>query len=647
MGILTANRENNMKKILYIIVPLLSILTACNSGSNVGGTTSNYANQASDTATNNQLSLAELDATQSLMNMTWMGGSSKTNFQGIYGTKGLRDKNIMPGARSNFAMWHDNNGLIWIFGGTGASGQNANLYNDLWNYDPKTQTWDWIAGSNKNNQDGVYGVKNLPAAANTPGARYGTYSWTDKSGNFWLFGGSGQDNKTQLFNDLWKFDTITQQWMWVSGSNQHGQQSIYGSTIGSESSGYTPGARFGGVSWSDESGNLWLFGGDSINNGAEYYRNDVWRFNTTTNKWALMSPIATASIQTKSGGAIATFGTLNVETNTNTPPGLLGSAAWVDSSGNAWIFGGMTYNSKKSVVVTQNALWKFNLKTRLWTWAGGNQTAGQASVAGDFGVESSSYVPGARYYTSSWTDANGNFWLINGDSDTAGVKGDLADIWRYNPNTKKWAVMGGNLATNQQVVYNTLGVPSSTNFIGSRISPGVVYDKDSNSVWLFGGTSETYPYADLWNITSVDAISVELSPLPKSNIKWNNTLENIPGNQFGLSGFLFTNKSNFQLASINMAQNFPSNEFWFDSYRSTCLVDGTSQSITLEPNSSCSLIIHYEPTVLSYTGMLKFAVQAQILNSTSTYKTNEINTPYSSRAYAKCNVTGKSWEICK
>jgi len=616
-------------------------LTACNSG----GTTTDVVNQSS--GPHNQL---EPSATLSLLNSTWVGGSSKTNFQGVYGAKGQRSHDVMPGSRSNSTMWRDASGLVWVFGGTSSSAQNANLYNDLWNYDPKTQTWDWVAGSNQNNQDGVYGVKNTPSADNTPGARYGSYSWTDKSGNFWLFGGSGQDNKTQLFNDLWKFDLATQQWVWVAGSNQVGQQSVYGTTVGVESASYTPGARFGGTYWSDESGNLWLFGGDSYNpiNKVEYYRSDVWRFNTSTNKWALMSPVATASPQTKSGGTAAIFGSLNVEAAANTPPGLLGSVAWTDANGNAWIFGGTTYSAKQSTAYPQNALWKFNPTTLKWTWVGGSQTTGQASVAGDFGVENASYNPGARYYASSWTDASGNFWLIDGDNDPSNVNGVLTDIWRYNPISKKWALMGGSLETNQQVIYNaTMGVPDSAASMGSRISPGVVYDKNSDSIWLFGGASSTYPYADLWNITNANAVLVKLESLPASSITWNNTLENIPGNQFGLSGFLFTNKSNFQLESINVVENFPSNEFEFDLYRSTCLLKGTSQSITLAPNSSCSLVIRYQPTILSYTGVLKFAAQAKVLNSTSTYKTSVVNPPYSSRSYAKCDITESSWRICK
>ena len=56
-------------------------------------------------------------------------------------------------------------------------------------------------------QKGVYGTEGMPAPANIPGARWDAISWTDSSGNFWLFGGGGYDvNGTDdLLNDLWKF----------------------------------------------------------------------------------------------------------------------------------------------------------------------------------------------------------------------------------------------------------------------------------------------------------------------------------------------------------------------------------------------------------------------------------------------------------
>ncbi len=50
--------------------------------------------------------------------------------------------------------------------------------------------------------------KGQGASNNTPGARSNSVSWTDTSGNLWLFGGYGYDANVTLglLNDLWEFD---------------------------------------------------------------------------------------------------------------------------------------------------------------------------------------------------------------------------------------------------------------------------------------------------------------------------------------------------------------------------------------------------------------------------------------------------------
>ena len=49
---------------------------------------------------------------------------------------------------------------------------------------------------------GEYGTLGVGSGSNYPGAREGAVSWTDSSGNLWLFGGT--PNWNNGFNDLWK-----------------------------------------------------------------------------------------------------------------------------------------------------------------------------------------------------------------------------------------------------------------------------------------------------------------------------------------------------------------------------------------------------------------------------------------------------------
>ena len=120
-------------------------------------------------------------------------------------------------------------------------------------------------------QPGVYGTLGTPAATNIPGGRGGPASWTDSSGNLWLFGGVGFDanGDSGWLNDLWEFNPSTNEWAWMGGSStipscasegSCGQSGVYG-TLGTPTAGNVPGGRYSASSWTDSSGHPWLLGG--------------------------------------------------------------------------------------------------------------------------------------------------------------------------------------------------------------------------------------------------------------------------------------------------------------------------------------------------------------------------------------------------
>src|SRR5262249_35931660 len=94
-----------------------------------------------------------------------------------------------------------------------------------------------------------------------PSPRLGAAAWTDASGNFWLFGGS---NGNTFRNDLWMYNAsalgpgsyTSTEGTWTpvlaGGIDQAGSYTS-GTLI--------PGSRTNPVSWTDGSGNFWLFGG--------------------------------------------------------------------------------------------------------------------------------------------------------------------------------------------------------------------------------------------------------------------------------------------------------------------------------------------------------------------------------------------------
>jgi N-acetylneuraminic acid mutarotase len=141
---------------------------------------------------------------------SWVNGSNFINQFGAYGTLGVPAASVTPGARSGMACWIDAKGEYWIFGGQGF-GTFASVagLNDLFKFNPVTNQWTWMKGSNQVSQVGIYGTQGVAAPANTPGGRDGNTWWKNTTNNFlWLFGGSGLTsvpNVIQSMNDLWKY----------------------------------------------------------------------------------------------------------------------------------------------------------------------------------------------------------------------------------------------------------------------------------------------------------------------------------------------------------------------------------------------------------------------------------------------------------
>lgn len=139
---------------------------------------------------------------------TWVSGSNFPDQAGVYGRKGIPDPANVPGARWESVGWIDDQDKLWLFGGSGYNFQQPNFFlNDLWKYDPATDLWTWMGGSNSPNQTGVYGSKGVAAPTNHPGSRLESISWKDKDDNFWLFGGAGYGENFlySFFNDLWRY----------------------------------------------------------------------------------------------------------------------------------------------------------------------------------------------------------------------------------------------------------------------------------------------------------------------------------------------------------------------------------------------------------------------------------------------------------
>lgn len=405
---------------------------------------------------------------------TWVSGSNVANQAGTYGTKGVSAPTNMPGARMDSVSWTGKNGNLWLFGGNGYYDptRSPDLLNDLWKYDGSN--WTWVSGSNVNGQAGIYGTKGIPAATNVPGARLRAASWMDGSGNLWLFGGAGRNsvNVYVRFNDLWKFDGSN--WTWVSGSTADTQAlPVYG-TKGIPATGNTPGGRYSAVTWTDTSGNLWLFGGAGYDStGTEGYLNDLWKFDGSN--WTWVSGPNTAN-------QAGSYGTKGITAPANMPRARYNAVSWIDGGGNLWLFGGDGFDPV-SAIVALNDLWKFDGNN--WTWVNGSDSANQIGTYGIKGTPAATNMPGARSLAVSWIDGRGNLWLFGGmGRGSTGSGSHLNDLWKFDGNN--WTWMSGSNIANQASDYGTKGTPAVSNMPGGRYSAVSWIDSGGN-LWLFGG----------------------------------------------------------------------------------------------------------------------------------------------------------------
>jgi N-acetylneuraminic acid mutarotase len=286
---------------------------------------------------------------------TWVGGSSTAANAGSYGSLGVPAAGNLPPARTDAISWVDSAGVFWMFGGAQlkSDGSYLAVFNDLWSYNPATGLWTWVGGASTPDATGVYGTQGTAAASNIPGARMGGSVWQDGSGNVWLFGGLGLGSAglTQEFSDLWKYSPVSGQWTWIGGSAGVNAAGVYG-TQRASTAGSGPGARASAVSWKDQSGNFWLFGGygyAQVGNAGNL--NDLWEYDLGAGVWTWIG--GSSSI-----AAPANYGIQGAPSISNVPGAREQAVGWADSSGTLWLFGGFGFDSS-GVEGDLNDLWSF------------------------------------------------------------------------------------------------------------------------------------------------------------------------------------------------------------------------------------------------------------------------------------------------
>lgn len=447
-----------------------------------------------------------------------------------------------PGTRYGAAGWTDAAGNLWMFGGDGyelAGNPSPDTYigamNDLWvcqlnfgGYTLDYCQWQLVGAYGPSGpaiylnaqfeqQPGVYGTL---GGAGTPGGRWGAATWTDSTGNLWMFGGNG--NGYGLFNDLWKFDTSSftpstyttnaGQWTWQGGSKMSNQAGTYTGAPGS----LAPGARVNATYWKDGSGKFWLFGGYGYDgNGNEGYLNDLWEY--TGGNWVFVAGGTTYN-------QLGNYGTPGTPAGGNIPGGRHEAVGWTDAAGNLWLFGGEGEDSSGTPNGILDDLWMYNIANNQWTFVMGSDkanqtgvyesspavgpvnTTGAASTCGLVAmpplpncpaISTTGALPGSRWGASAWVDGSGDFWLFGGwglDSTATNGNGALNDLWVYTPNATagqpgQWVWIKGSNTGSDNGVYGTLARPYLTyvNWTPGGRSNATHWVDSLGQLWLFGG----------------------------------------------------------------------------------------------------------------------------------------------------------------
>ncbi|MBP6455136.1 MAG: gliding motility-associated C-terminal domain-containing protein [Chitinophagaceae bacterium] len=455
----------------------------------------------------------------------WMKGDNTTSSAGNYGTKGVSSPTNEPEARYQCAYWIDKQGDFWVFGGYGNSG----CINDMWRYKISTNEWTWMNGpQGTTNPSGVYGTKGVPSPLNYPDAiGFGSNCWTDSAGFLWLFGGAGGVNPN--CDNLWKYNTTTNEWTWVNGSGIGGNTTgaVYG-TKGVYASTNSPNGLQEVKSGWVIGNELWMFGGM----GQMGTSNNLWSYNISTDQWAWQSG--------GQGVSTGNFGTKGVSSPTNLPPGRGSYTKWKDGKNNLFIFGGIDF----SITGMRNDVWKFDMLTKEWTWVSGTNVIDDPGTFPNYCDPKVTEIPSSRYENQSAQTASScvnAFWTFGGFITTGSSFHN--DLWLFNTENYEWTKVSGEtmVSTIPYSNYGTQGVLAATNMIPPRGGHGTWSDAQGN-FWVFGGAggqAATFMVNnDLWKFIPDTSCfntgligGVELTPPTQTSVCPGDTIHYLlPGN---------------------------------------------------------------------------------------------------------------------
>jgi hypothetical protein len=437
-----------------------------------------------------------------------------------------------PGARHYAMTWTDTAGQKWMFGGVGyplastpaqpVSVITDDRLNDLWVWSGSEDVGAWTPANLPICVDlsfklfaqtlplefldlpGAYGTQGVAnpnstdgscATGNFPGGRWGAATWSDASGNLWMFGGQGYDaanvSGDVFLNDLWEFipttpdfeGTYEGSWIWVAGPNTGNRAGLPN----------YPGGRWAPSVVTDKATNtVWMFGGKGYDSAGNFgFLNDLWKLNIATHTWTFIAGSQTANVQ-------GVYGTLGTAAPGNVPGGREESILWEDPAGKIFLFGGFGEDSVGTSAGgtpggTLNDLWEYDPVTTQWTWVSGGGASGIANQNGVYTKQLAppdpTNMPGSRWGSVGWSDASGNLWLFGGWGYNAlaiNGTGFMNDTWEYQRSSNQWIWWKGSSGVNQNGNY-LWHISQTDNVPGARRGQALWQPDGLDFIWIFGG----------------------------------------------------------------------------------------------------------------------------------------------------------------
>jgi len=433
------------------------------------------------------------------------------NANPVYGSLGVSDESNYPGARVGAAYATGSNGKLYMYGGFGAASDGVGALSDLWEYDPATAEWTWIAGSDLKDQVAVHHSSGA-SSNNFPGARIEANLWVDNAGDIWIFGGGtgGYDQLNDNYNSLMKFDGSN--WNWVDGS----------SSLNDPGSASEPSARRSAAGVYASDGKFYLFGGTDNESVSNNYnrRSDFWSFDGSS--WSLedgtanadneirgdIKPLADAQLVELNGeiflqggyngyyggtgfdvmemlqwnAGSSSFESVTMNGTLSASPGVYSSSAYPEYNSLAinsgamtavlnnevYFFGGREYFLSSN---SNNLFVKFNGQSFAYLSGGeqiGTERTGPATE------------PGSRYGAGfTFNQDEEVLYIYGGNVYTGAGSASYGDLWRYQ--NGEWVWISGSSTAGVSPVYS-----------GGTLSPGArewakLWTDVNGDLWLFGG----------------------------------------------------------------------------------------------------------------------------------------------------------------